>query len=74
MTRHEDPQLQRSLDDLNAEGRLVFQATVIDPIGREVVERYCFFADSIEEARPRAWRRAGRYETDVFVKVEQLSH
>jgi len=57
----------------DAEGSLIFRATVTDTISHDRIERYTFSADSIEEARERAWRRAGRHGGDVFVKVERLS-
>ncbi len=57
----------------HAEGRLIFRATVTDTVSRETLQRYAFSADSLEEARELAWKRAGKYGGDVFVKVEQLS-
>ena len=57
----------------NAEGSLIFRATVTDTISHDRIERYAFSADSIEEARELAWKRAGRYGGDVFVKIERLS-
>jgi hypothetical protein len=61
-----------SATDTNAEGSLVFQATVTDTINHDQIERYTFSADSIEDARELAWKRAGRHGGDVFVKVECL--
>jgi hypothetical protein len=49
---------------------MIFQATVIDTISKNQIKRYKFEAESIEEARELAWKRAGRYGADVFVKVE----
>ena len=59
--------------ETNAEGSLIFRATVTDTTNREQIERYTFGADSIEEARELAWKRAGRHGGDVSVKVERLS-
>jgi len=59
--------------DQNAEGRLIFRATVTDTISHDQIERYTFSADSVEDAREQAWKRAGRHGGDVFVKVERLS-
>jgi len=57
----------------DAEGGLIFRATVTDTISHDRIETYTFSADSIEEAREQAWKRAGRHGGDVFVKVERLS-
>ncbi len=59
--------------DHNAEDRLIFRATVTDTINREQIERYTFSAQSIEDAREAAWKRAGRHGGDVFVQIEQLN-
>ena len=55
------------------EASIIYRATVTDTISREQIERYAFSADSIEDAREMAWKRAGRHGGDVFVKVERLS-
>ena len=57
----------------DAEDRLIFRATVTETISHERIERYAFSADSVEDAREQAWKRAGRHGGDVFVKVERLS-
>ncbi len=59
--------------DSHAEGHLIFRAIVTDTVSRETIRRYSFIADSLEEAREMAWKRAGKFGGDVFVKVEQLS-
>ena len=61
--RHED----------HREASIIFRATVTDTISRERIERYAFSADSVEDAREQAWKRAGRHGGDVFVKVARLS-
>ena len=55
------------------EASIIYRATVTDTISRERIERYAFSAESIEDARELAWKRAGRHGGDVFVKVERLS-
>lgn len=57
----------------NPEARRIFRATIRDAISRERIERYAFSAETIEEARQRAWRHAGRYGGDVDVTIEPIS-
>ncbi|NLF32046.1 MAG: hypothetical protein GX591_14310 [Planctomycetes bacterium] len=54
------------------EGRSLYRAAVTDTVSHAPIERYTFSADSIEEARELAWKRAGRHGGDVFVKIERL--
>jgi len=52
----------------------VYRATVTDTISRETVGRFAYSADSIEEARERGWRIAGRrFGNDIDVRIQQLS-
>ena len=65
------------------EGSTIYRATVIDTISRETVARFTFSADTIEEARQRAWRMASTHGTvdgawlvggtDIHVRVERIS-
>ena len=56
------------------EATIIYRATVTDTISREPVGRFAFSADSIEEARERGWRIAGRrFGNDIDVRIEQLS-
>jgi len=56
------------------EGATVYRATVTDTISHEQVGRFAFSADSVEEARERGWRIAGRrYGNDIHVRVERAS-
>jgi len=65
------------------EGSAIYRATVTDTIGRETVGRFAFSADTIEEARQRAWRMASTHRaldgasliggTDIHVRVERIS-
>jgi hypothetical protein len=66
-------EIRMNANDAKTEGSLIFRATVTDTISHERVHRYTFSADSIEEARELAWKRAGKYGGDVFVKIERLS-
>jgi len=58
---------------ITGEASIIFRATVTDTLSHEQIERYAFSAESIEDARELAWKRAGRHGGDVFVKVERLS-
>ena len=65
------------------EGSAIYRATVTDTISRETIGRFTFSADTIEEARQRAWRMAGTHRaldgasliggTDIHVRVERIS-
>ena len=66
------------------EGRTIWRAKMIDAISREQVGQATFSADSVEEARQRAWRIAasgfGTPEgawvvggNDIDVRVERAS-
>jgi hypothetical protein len=56
------------------EAGTIYRATVTDTISREQVGGFAFSADSIEEARERGWRIAGRrYGNDIDVRVERAS-
>jgi len=56
------------------EASILYRATVTDTINHEQVGRFTFSADSIEEARVRAWRIAGsRFGNDIHVRVERIS-
>ncbi len=66
------------------EGRTIWRARFIDAISREQVGQASFSADSVEEARQRAWRLAasgfGTPEgawvvggNDIDVRVERAS-
>jgi len=56
------------------EASILYRATVTDTISHEQVGRFTFSADSIEEARVRAWRIAGsRFGNDIHVRVERIS-
>ena len=58
----------------NAEASTIYRATVIDTISRERLGTFCFSADCIEDARPRAWRIAGsRFGNGIDVRLEQIS-
>lgn len=51
-----------------------YRATVIDTISRQVAETFAFEADTIENAREKAWRIAGRkYACDIHVRVERIA-
>ena len=51
-----------------------YRATIVDNISHAVVETFAFGADSIEDAREKAWRIAGRrYTGDVHVRVERIA-
>jgi len=66
------------------EGRTIWRAKIIDAISREQVGQATFSADSVEEARQRAWRiAAGGFGTpegawvvggnDIDVRIERAS-
>jgi len=56
------------------EARVIYRATVTDLVSRERVGRFTYSADSIEEARERGWRIAGRrFGNDIDVRIEQVS-
>ena len=58
----------------HAEVSRIYRATVIDTVSRERIGRFCFSAETIEDARPRAWSIAGsRFGNGIHVRVEQLS-
>jgi len=58
----------------NREAATVYRATVTDTISREPVGRFTYSANSIEEARERGWRIAGRrFGNDIDVRIERLS-
>lgn len=58
----------------NHEPLTSYRATIIDTISRQVVETFAFGADTIEDAREKAWRIAGRrYSGDVHVRVERIA-
>jgi len=56
------------------EAAAIYRAAVTDLISRERVGRFAFSADSLEEARERGWRIAGRrFGNDIDVRIERLS-
>jgi len=58
--------------EATAETGDVYHATVTDLISRREAGTFAFFADSIEDAREKAWRIAGqRYTSDIHVRVER---
>jgi hypothetical protein len=76
-------QMTRRRED-HREGRTIWRARFIDAISREQVGQATFSADSVEEARQRAWRiAAGGFGTpegawvvggnDIDVRVERAS-
>jgi len=74
--------MKRQRED-HREGSTIYRATVTDTISREQVARFTFSADSVEEARQRAWRLASQHGTpdgawlvggtDIHVRVERIS-
>jgi hypothetical protein len=65
MTNFDDQDGSRELGD-------VYRATVTDLIARREAGTFAFFADSIEDAREKAWRIAGhRNGSDIHVRVER---
>ena len=65
--------MKRRRED-HREARFIYRATVTDTISRETVGRFTYSADSIEEARERGWRIAGRrFGNDIDVRIERLS-
>ena len=65
--------MKRRRED-HREASTVYRATVTDTISRERVGRFAFSADSLEEARERGWRIAGRrYGNDINVRVVRAS-
>ena len=65
--------MKRRRED-HREGKVIYRATVTDTISRERVGRFAFSADSIEEARERGWRIAGRrFGNDIDVRIERTS-
>ena len=58
----------------HAEASRIYRATVVDTINRERLGTFCFSADCIEDARPRAWSIAGDlYGNGIHVRIEQIS-
>jgi hypothetical protein len=56
------------------EAKVIYRAAVTDTISRERLGRFAFSADSIEEARERGWRIAGRrFGNDINVRVVRAS-
>ena len=56
------------------EAATIYRAVVTDLISREQVGRFAFSADSLEGARERGWRIAGRrFGNDIRVRIERLS-
>ena len=56
------------------EAGTIYRATVTDTISRERVGRFAFSADSLQEARERGWRIAGRrFGNDINVRIERAS-
>jgi len=65
--------MRRQRED-HREGSTIYRATVTDTISHETTGRVTFSADSIEEARVRAWQIAGsRFGSDIHVRVERIS-
>jgi hypothetical protein len=66
-----DPTHQEATAETGIPGD-VYRATVTDLIARREAGTFAFFADSIEDAREKAWRIAGqRYTSDIHVRVER---
>jgi len=56
------------------EGKVIYRATVTDTVSRERLGRFAFSADTVEGARERGWRIAGRrYGNDIDVRIERAS-
>ena len=73
MIAGKDDTMNTQRDD-HQEGSTIYQATIIDLVSREQIDRFGFSADSIEDARERGWRIAGsRYGNDIHVRVERIS-
>ena len=73
MIAGKDHTMNTQRDD-HQEGSMIYQATVIDLVSKKHADCFGFSADSIEEARERAWRIAGsRYGSDIHVRVERIS-
>ena len=82
METHKETTMGRQRES-HREGSTIYRATVIDTISRETIGRFTFSADTIEEARQRAWRMASTHRTldgasliggtDIDVRVERIS-
>lgn len=56
------------------EGTTIYRATVRDVLNGDRLGGFAFSADSVEEARERGWRIAGRrYGNDIDVRIERAS-
>jgi hypothetical protein len=61
-------------NEIDREYLTIYRATVTDTISRQPVETFVFGAGSIEDAREKAWRIAGRkYNADIHVRVGRVA-
>lgn len=62
------------MNDTPQEPGDAYNATVTDTISKRQIGTFSFFATSIEEARERGWRIAGRrYCPDIHVRIKRAS-